>query len=360
MIGRLISNYFSHFRHHTDISNVQLIKDIVISLGFLPIYSVANFTWRYHTRKLAKPLDRMLPDARYFRYSRMVLRMSHDISQKSLCSSSTREDGIESKKVISLNHGGLPFSSASCKELDLGNTLLFTEDVIFFLEECARILIPGGRVQVQLEPAEEQKLFRDPRQCRLVTQATLQFIIDRKRLGLTTLEPPTPVSEGYSVTLIKNRDSQEGIYGISCDAENGKRLILDLGCGPNKTEGALGIDLIPFPGVDIVRNIAETYLPFDDDSVSGIVTKHFLEHVSDLTFVMNEIWRVCRSGAIVDIAVPTCLSPWAIGDPTHKRLFNTTSFPHYLIKEGYGRKGNFELVQQTGAGGLHVVLRVTE
>ena len=105
---------------------------------------------------------------------------------------------------------------------------------------------------------------------------------------------------------------------------------LDLGCGPNKKEGYTGIDVYPYPCVDVVRDVDRHGLPFDDDSVDGVRACHFLEHCNDLMFVMNEICRVLKPGGRLEVVVPVVeAGTGAFRDPTHVRYFNKDSFLYF-------------------------------
>lgn len=108
-------------------------------------------------------------------------------------------------------------------------------------------------------------------------------------------------------------------------------LTLDLGCGSNKADGALGVDGRIVSGVDIVGKVDS--LPIASNSAHTIYLSHVLEHVPELISVMEEIWRVCKPGARVYIWSPhfSCgLYSW--GDPTHVRTMSTTIFD-FLIPE---------------------------
>lgn len=95
--------------------------------------------------------------------------------------------------------------------------------------------------------------------------------------------------------------------------------ILDIGCGPNKYPGAVGIDHYPFPGVDIVRDLMRG-LPFNDDRFDVVLAKHILEHFAgdDLSFLIEEMYRVSRPGAQWQVVVPDATSPNRYRDPDHK------------------------------------------
>ena len=105
---------------------------------------------------------------------------------------------------------------------------------------------------------------------------------------------------------------------------------LDLGCGNDKAEGCIGIDKYRYSCVDVVRDIDIHGLPFDSDSIDEVRAFHFLEHCRDLIFVMNEIWRVLKSGARCIIRVPCIeVGTGAFRDPTHVRYFNKDSFEYF-------------------------------
>lgn len=105
---------------------------------------------------------------------------------------------------------------------------------------------------------------------------------------------------------------------------------LDIGCGPNKTAGAVGLDILALPGVDVVHDLNNIPYPFADSSFDEVHCNHVLEHVPDLSATMKEIYRIMRPGGILYIRVPhasCCTTAWA--DPTHKRFFVHRSFEHF-------------------------------
>jgi len=127
---------------------------------------------------------------------------------------------------------------------------------------------------------------------------------------------------------------------------------LNLGCGNEKIAGFTGIDISPVFKPDVVHDLIKG-IPYQDSSVDEIRANHCIEHLSDTIFIMNEIWRVCKNGAIVNIIVPHQSSRMAFADPTHKRIFNEESFKyfcsngeHYWIHKAYGIKCNFKLLGQ--------------
>lgn len=107
---------------------------------------------------------------------------------------------------------------------------------------------------------------------------------------------------------------------------------LDLGCGPNKQAGFIGIDKIHFPGVDIVADLTKTPWPLADDSAEEVFSSHFLEHLEARQRVafVNELYRVLKIGGRATIIVPHWASCRAYGDMTHKWPPVSEFWPWYL------------------------------
>ncbi len=133
------------------------------------------------------------------------------------------------------------------------------------------------------------------------------------------------------------------------DAGTGAAVRLDLGCGLSKEPGFTGLDRLALSGVDIVCDLDREAIPLPDDSVVEVHTRHFLEHAADLLAVMQEIWRVCRDGARVRIAVPYFNSIGAYRDPTHRRFFTWETFEHFTdggnVPSFYG-EARFRIVRR--------------
>ena len=57
---------------------------------------------------------------------------------------------------------------------------------------------------------------------------------------------------------------------------------LDIGCGPHKLNGAVGIDLRPLPGVDLVQDLDQHPWALPANQYDFIRCQHVIEHLSDL------------------------------------------------------------------------------
>jgi ubiquinone/menaquinone biosynthesis C-methylase UbiE len=120
---------------------------------------------------------------------------------------------------------------------------------------------------------------------------------------------------------------------FNCDLTDllasGRRVVIELGCGPNKRAGHIGIDRLDLPGVDIVANIEEglTFLP--DASVDEIYSESFFEHVPDLEKLMSEIVRVLKPDGTNWMFVPHFSNPFYYSDYTHNRFFGLYTLRYF-------------------------------
>ncbi len=134
-------------------------------------------------------------------------------------------------------------------------------------------------------------------------------------------------------------------------SKKNKLLRVDLGCGENKDSDFCGVDVCPGPNVDIVADLNQKF-PFEDNSVDEIKAHDSIEHLHDRLHTMNEIWRICKDGALVDIRVPSTDGRGAFQDPTHVSFWNINSFMYYCVEfpaylqlcKRYGFKGEFKIL----------------
>lgn len=95
---------------------------------------------------------------------------------------------------------------------------------------------------------------------------------------------------------------------------------INLGSGYTKIDGFVNVDDDKLVNPDYLVDLEHDKLPFPDNSVTEIVAHHVLEHIGE-NFIplMQEIYRVCDHGAIIDIKVPHHNHDVFHNDPTHKR-----------------------------------------
>lgn len=123
------------------------------------------------------------------------------------------------------------------------------------------------------------------------------------------------------------------------------KKIADLGCGPKKTPGAVGIDIYPYPGVDVVCDLDVFPWPMPTDDYDGIVCRHVIEHIADPVAFMSEVHRIAKNGAVIEFYTPhfSSVNSWA--DLTHRRHLSLHWYLPFTVG-GYlaPRTGTFELV----------------
>lgn len=161
-------------------------------------------------------------------------------------------------------------------------------------------------------------------------QLISQRPIEKYLTDLISFLEPISVDESYEVETLK----------------------IDIGCGSKKHHGFIGVDIFPAPSVDVVADLSIKF-PFRDNSVDQIIANDFIEHLTDRIHTMNEIWRVCKPNALVDIFVPSSDGRGAFQDPTHVSFWNINSFQYYCIEypeylnlcQQYGFQGRFSLVK---------------
>lgn len=108
--------------------------------------------------------------------------------------------------------------------------------------------------------------------------------------------------------------------------------VVELGCGPRKKSGALGVDLLPLAGVDIQADLNEGLRFLPDASVDVVRCPSILEHIREFSPLMAEIRRVLKPSGYCDVFVPHFSNPYYSSDPTHIRPFGLYTF-FYFVEE---------------------------
>lgn len=125
-------------------------------------------------------------------------------------------------------------------------------------------------------------------------------------------------------------------------------LRLNIGCGNDKREGYINLDVSPDVNPDVVRDIKRG-LPFNDNTFERVLAHNVLTQLldsKDFLFVMNELWRVAIPCGIIQIRVPHASDICSHQDPMDCRLFTEESFTYMDGKhrryEQYGKHYGFK------------------
>jgi len=119
-------------------------------------------------------------------------------------------------------------------------------------------------------------------------------------------------------------------------------VIVDIGCGAKKLNGAFGLDRRKEPGVNVICDF-EHAVPLKTNSVDVVYMSHIMEHIRDLIPFLEEVYRVCHPGAEVRVIVPYYTSRGAFRDPTHVRFITEDTFQYFESPTDYGIKTNFRI-----------------
>lgn len=145
------------------------------------------------------------------------------------------------------------------------------------------------------------------------------------------------------------------------------KTTLDLGCGrepknPFAADQAYGIDVAGEESE--FRRIADLSvepIPFPDESFDFVTAHDFLEHVPRVLYVpqrrnpfielMNEVYRVLKTGGVFFSFTPAYPHGEAFQDPTHVNILTEQTFRLYFDDENrwakmYGFTGAFRILQQ--------------
>lgn len=95
---------------------------------------------------------------------------------------------------------------------------------------------------------------------------------------------------------------------------------------------------------DVVWDLNDTSLPFDDDTFDEIHAYEVLEHLGaqgDWKFFFaqwSDFWRILKPGGVFIGTCPAWNSPWAFGDPSHTRIISAESLI-FLSQPAYEQVG---------------------
>jgi SAM-dependent methyltransferase len=121
-------------------------------------------------------------------------------------------------------------------------------------------------------------------------------------------------------------------------------VILDLGCGTAKEAGAVGVDNVSLPAVDVVHDLLDFPYPFADGSAEQVYLKHVLEHfpLPDAQRILREVYRILEPGGVMHVRVPHVFSVAAWVDPTHRTgfAFGSAEFLTVTAAKAYYREAD--------------------
>ncbi|MFH1770961.1 MAG: methyltransferase domain-containing protein [archaeon] len=110
-------------------------------------------------------------------------------------------------------------------------------------------------------------------------------------------------------------------------------------------KGFINLDIVSLPGVNVTHDLNKTPYPFNKNHFDEVFCQHILEHVDDLFLVMEELSRICKKGAKINIIAPYFSGQGAFNDPQHTRFFSYKTFD-YFRKGSYHSKAEFNILKK--------------
>lgn len=222
----------------------------------------------------------------------------------------------------------------------------------------------------QFDPASDAPSGVVQLDVHLVSSSRVERLIARSRLGV--ILPHADLPRGFTLHAVDTRcpdlvSARNGAVNrarqiVSDIRMRGEPVVVDLGCGFRKT-GNIGIDATPEnTEADLICLLGFDPLPFDNGVVDEVVCRDFLEHIPKAVYLeskgrlhypvmqlMDEIWRVLRSGGIFRSWTPMYPHPEVFQDPTHLSAWTIKSMDYFCggypgAKRIYGIQACFEKI----------------
>lgn len=123
-------------------------------------------------------------------------------------------------------------------------------------------------------------------------------------------------------------------------------LKLDIGCGSNKREGFLGVDLVKTAATDVVADA--TNLPFKDNCVDYVYSRRCIQHIKDDVKALKEIYRVLKVNGKVQLIFASFY-----GFLYYKLGFSESSGKYKVFHLYHGRKLR-KMLHETRFTNIHI------
>lgn len=128
---------------------------------------------------------------------------------------------------------------------------------------------------------------------------------------------------------------------IGCGADRSKKALLP--GEPAEWGDLTTLDINPDHKPDVVWDLNERPLPFDDDTFDSIRAFEVLEHLGrqgdyrSFFAEWSEWWRILKPGGVIIGTSPHWSSPWAWTEPGHTRVMGPETLT-FLIQPEYDKQ----------------------
>ncbi len=121
---------------------------------------------------------------------------------------------------------------------------------------------------------------------------------------------------------------------------------LNLGCGKEKKEGCVNVDINSGCEPDVVHNLDVFPYPFAESEFDEVYLDHVIEHLESPLAVLEELFRISKNDGRIILKCPHFSCAWL--HPGHKSAISTYLFDFFDENhpERYG-KANFKVEKMT-------------
>lgn len=110
---------------------------------------------------------------------------------------------------------------------------------------------------------------------------------------------------------------------------------LNFGCGRDIRKGWTNVDGQKSKGVDKSFDFEKFPYPFKENTFDYVLIDNVLEHINNPRKVLEELWRICKKDAKIEIIVPYYNSYYAYADVTHVNFFNEIAMEQLIEGDTY-------------------------
>ncbi len=246
---------------------------------------------------------------------------------------------------------GLPYCDSCVSGIRAHHVLEHISDIVSVLNECYRVLKPEGKLWIDGPEPSSFAAWSDPTHIRGIG-SNLDWYLHEPvdACGLTcAFKTLSKLEADEAKRLGSVKFELEAIKEVSSHQHG---YVVDLGGGISSSDICERdiksnpisrfrdrLDLIRVIDIDrtlvghvsnlILRNVDQLGLPFCDNSCHFVRARDFMEHMRDMTFVMNEIYRVLEPGGLFEIKGPAPGSNFEWGNPDHVRSISLYTLAHF-------------------------------
>jgi hypothetical protein len=109
---------------------------------------------------------------------------------------------------------------------------------------------------------------------------------------------------------------------------------LNVGGGYKRYPNFVNLDSDPLTKPEYLIDAGTDTWPIPDNSVKAVKCYHVMEHIEGVGYFkfMQELYRVCADGALIEVQVPHHRSETQYGDPSHVRFVTLESLRQFSKK----------------------------